>query len=397
MTKLSLVFLIGCGTHVADTGPDAAVGPDAPPAWSEAMPAAMPQLVKLNGTTLATPKVRAIFFAGDAAVQAQIADFEAQLATSAYWTATTSEYGVGPLVVQPTLVAPGAAPTTDTALETLLKTQLDGTHAGWTYDPSTIYSVFLPAGVVLTGAGGSKSCQDYGAYHNELAGAHGESIVYALMPRCQGQGPAIDDLTASASHEWAEAATDPRVNTAPAFGDADAANYVWAYTPAAENGDYCEYLDSAYQRLVGNFLVQRTWSNAAAKAGHDPCVPALAGPYVAAAPILIDDAPIGDTTGTVTTKAAKVPLGMSKTIEVQLFSDQPTADFTVSAIDVAADFQGAPAELAFQWDKQSGHNGDKLHLTITRKVAGQFMGSEFAIVTTVDGKPTNLWWSFAAN
>ena len=38
-----------------------------------------------------------------------------------------------------------------------------------------------------------------------------------------------------------EAATDPRVETTPAFGDSDAEHYIWAYTPGAEVSDYCEY------------------------------------------------------------------------------------------------------------------------------------------------------------
>lgn len=398
----ALLFVIGCTGPVGPspgTQPDASTKPDASTGFVEAMPPAMPQLVNLGGTTLATPKVQPIFWAGDTAAQKQIEDFEKQLAMSSYWTTTTSEYGVGPLTIKPTLMAPGTPPTTDTAMLAMLKSQLDGTHAGWVYDPNTIYSMFLPAGVVMTGALGT-SCTDYGAYHDEVAGAQNQAIVYALMPRCQGASPAVtlDYLTVSTSHEWIEAVTDPHVNTAPAFGNADNDNAVWEYTPGAETGDYCEYVSTAEQRLVGTFDVQRTWSNAAAKAGHDPCVPAMDAAYVAAAPIFDGTVPIAAYSGTVTTRATQVPLNMSKTIEVQLYSDQPTADFTVGAIDATA-FLGGTAELSFQWDKQTGHNGDKLHLIITRKVAGQATmgGSEFVITATSGTTPTALYWGFAAN
>ena len=64
---------------------------------------------------------------------------------------------------------------------------------------------------------------------------------------------------------------------------------------------------NAYIRGVGDFMVQRTWSNAAAKAGHDPCVPAPATPYIAAEPMFTESVPFDGYTGTVQTKAMQLP------------------------------------------------------------------------------------------
>jgi hypothetical protein len=156
-------------------------------------------------------------------------------------------------------------------------------------------------------------------------------------------------------------------------------------------------------------MVQRSWSNAAANAGHDPCVPKPSEPYVAAAPRLLDDAPLEGLTGQVMTKAVNVPLGMSKTIDIVLFSDAPTDGFSVEATDVASEFDGGAAELAFKWDRMTGKNGDTLHLTITRKrtaartgtssvVSDGPAGSEFVITTKrADGTDVSMWWGFATN
>ena len=397
MSKRALsVLLVACGGGNPATTPDAPVVPDAPPAFHNAFDGSAPQVVKVNGEVLATPKVQAIFFTGDDTLQAQVEQFLTQLSGSDYWTTTTGEYGVGTLTVLPTIVLTDTPPTTDDALKALLASKFDGTHPefGNAPDANAIYSVFLPAGVVLD-AGGAKSCQDFGAYHDEAATAKQESIVYALMPRCQGQGPDIEGVTISASHELIEAATDPRVETTPAFGDSDADHYVWAITPAAEVGDYCEYLDTAYDKLVGDFFVQRTWSNAAALAGTDPCVPAAPGPYIGAEPAFPDSTPIEGFTGVVTTKGVIVPVGMTKTIDVVLYSDVDGPAFTVQALDLAGAF-GDPAELSFTWDKTTGKNGDHLQLSIKRIKAGSLPGSEFVIMAQDSAGTTHsMWWSYA--
>jgi hypothetical protein len=394
MKKLFLVVLVGaCGDNVV---PEVITPPDAPPPWSEAAHGTAPTLVNLGGAVLTTPKIQPIFFTNDATMQASIEAFSTQLAASPYWTTTTAEYGVGPIAqVLPTIVSTDPPPTTEDQLTTWLTAQLDGTHTatGWpaTVDPQTVYSLFTPQGVVVTSPNGD-SCSSYGAYHDELTGAHGESIVYAFMPRCAD----LDDLTVGFSHELIEAATDPYVNSAPAFGDADVDNYIMAITPGAETGDYCEYLDSAAQRIVGNFLVQRTWSNAASLAGKDPCVPAATAPYVAGVPMFTDHLRVDGYNGPVQTRGVSVPLHMTKTVDIQLISDVPTDLFQVRAVDIAT-LYGSPQELTFTWDLDHGKNGDVIHLTIMRVRAGQLPGSEFYIEGRMGSQPISMWWGYAAN
>jgi hypothetical protein len=167
--------------------------------------------------------------------------------------------------------------------------------------------------------------------------------------------------------------------------------------PGGETGDMCIYDSRAYEKLVGSFMVQRTWSNAAAQAGLDPCVPNVAGPYVNAAPD-VDEVVTLDRSATAhfRTTGVSVPTGQSRTIAVRLFSTAPTSDWTVEAHDLGFE-SGGPMTLTFKWDKPSGHNGDVLHLTITRTADGSIGGTELMLVSNVSSTVQTVWFAFVAN
>jgi hypothetical protein len=390
--------LAACGDNQHVAPPDAA-GPDAFHGFREAPHPMAPQLVLGAGTTLAAPVVVPIFFTGDDAAQAQLEAFLAQLAADpVYWPTTTSEYGVGPLTVRPSVVLSAMPPTTDAALQTLLAQNVGVGQPLGALDPQAIYTVFLPQGVVLTSGG--VSCKAFEGYHSEIVGSGAAAgLVYALLPRCGGPlatfPQPLDMVTMATSHELVEAVTDPHFFTAPGYNALDANDLVMGRFPGAETGDLCEDLATAPARIVGSFMVQRTWSNASAAAGHDPCVPAPATPYAAAAPVLVEDVPIGRS-GTLT-KGVTVPFQSSATIEVDLFSDRELpVDFDVAAYDVLS-LQGSAPQLNFEWNAFHGNNGDKLSLIITRSIAGSGRGSEFVIITTIKGRQVGMWWGFAAD
>jgi hypothetical protein len=385
----------------ADAGADTSVPVEAGPFAPASHPAA-PQVESYGGSVMASPKIVPIFFTGDDSMQKQIEQFLAQLPGSGYWSAATGEYGVGQPTIAPTIISSDTPPITDDALQTWLVSMTDGTHKEWpTPDANTLYAVFLPDGVTITIPQWGKSCQGFGGYHSEGTSKQSQSIVYALMPRCAsfGQLKGVDALTTTLSHELVEAVTDPADQSNPAYALPDKDHYVWALVPLSEVGDMCTYEPQSNQRLVGNFMVQRTWSNASAKAGHDPCVPLLTDPYFNSVPVLDENVTInfGGQGGQGQTKGVKIPVGTSKTIEVDLFSDAPTTDWTVQAIDMQSYFYGGSPDLTFTWDQQSGNNGDKLHLTITREKKGQYNGSEFIFYSQKGIKIANLWFGFVSN
>jgi hypothetical protein len=392
----ALVVLAACGGSGSPQSADAPVSIDSPgidAPFAEAAHIDPPQVVSTGGPVMTSVQIVPIFFAGDSAMQTQVEGFLTALVGSAWWSATTSEYGVGALSVHTTIVSNDTPPTTDDALKAWLASHVGATT--WPApDGNTIFAVFLPTGVSLSTPFGN-SCTDFGAYHDEGMTSGSTKFIYALMPRCDAT---LDSLSVASSHEFVEAATDPFPFTNGAYQSTDDADLIWSFTPGGELGDMCEYVAAAPQRLVGSYAVQRTWSNASAKAGHDPCVPVMPTAYLASAPVFTENLMLdpGDGTGPHMTKGVQVATGTSKTIEVDLFSDAPAADWTVKAIDAAA-ITGSATELTFSWDQTTGHNGDKRQLTITRMQDGANGGSEFVISTRVNGHSVSLWWGFVAN
>jgi hypothetical protein len=398
---LALVLAACGGKDHAATPPDAPEQADAPPdssAFVEATHPSQPSVSNSGGTVLTAPLVVPVFFPNDTTYQQQLETFLTALASAQqpYWNTISHEYGVGALTIAPSVIATETPPTTDADLQTLVSSHAGGT-GGWpAATPNTIYAVFLPDGVTLT-MGGGTSCVDFGGYHAEVSTSAG-SVVYAAMPRCtmSTKFPGLQYITIATSHELLEASTDPHPFNSPAFNYVDDEDTIINLMPGAELGDMCEVQRAAYQPLVGTFMVQRTWSNASAAAGHDPCVPVLTTPYVEAAANLAD---ITLSAGgqSFVTRGVQVPVGTSQDVEVDLYSDAPTASFDVVAYDVASMYQKQAPELELTLDKSSGNNGDKLHLTVKRLAqSSQFGVSEFVLQTQVNGVAVGVWWGLAS-
>ena len=391
------VACVGCGGNSSHSQPDAAgEQPDAAQPWAEATHPSQPVISNGGGDVLATPHIVPVFFPNDSTQQAQLEMFLAQLAQSSYWTAVGQEYGVGALTIAPSVIATEQPPTSDSALQQMVAAHAGGT-GGWpAATASTIYAVFLPQGVTLT-MGGGTSCVDFGGYHAEVP-ANGLNVVYALMPRCT-TSMRFDPLqynTIATSHELVEATTDPHPFTNPGFANPDDADAIIGLLPGGELGDMCELVTAAYQPLVGNFMVQRTWSNAAGAAGHDPCVPAMPTPYVEAAANL-PTITLSAGGQQLMTRGVKVPVGMSADVEVDLYSDQQASDWTVVAYDVASKYQMQPAQLQLTLDRPTGNNGDKLKLTIKRVAQSQQFGvSEFVLFSQVNGVTVGQWFGLVS-
>ncbi len=413
------MVLLACGgdatTDDAGSDLDAAVKPDknvaieaavegAPPKVDAGYPGphpAVPQVVNFGGSVLTAPKVIPIFFKTDP-FQADVEAFLTQMAAAPYWSSVTSEYGVGALTVGTSIVVNDTPPTTTntTQIEAWLLAYLDGTHPEFpAVALNNIYTIIYPSATTITQKGFGTSCINYGGYHDEAktSGSAGKSVVYAVLPRCATFGTlsGLDALTGPLSHEMIEAATDPLPQTSTAWAEADQDHMVWNIQPLGEVGDMCAYEPQNYARIIGTYVAQRTWSNASAKAGHDPCVPVLAQPYYAAAPVLTEVVNLDYYGQTVATKGVQVALGKSKTIDVDLFSDAPLSNWTIQAVDATYGTSN-PKELDLVFDVTSGNNGDVAHLTITRIANGQYAGSEF-FVYAQRGTSYNMWFGFAAN
>jgi hypothetical protein len=355
-----------------------------------------PQALPSGGPVLTTPKVVPVFFANDP-LQGRFETFLGQLASSTFWSATTLEYGVGALTVLPSVVAADPAPSeiNDDQLSAWLASQADGTHAGWPKaDETTVFAVLYPSTTKVT-VHGKSSCAAFDGYHKAGIAAGGGNLLYAVLTRCVStDAAALDEITVSASHELVEAATDPLYYTAPAFNGTDMDDYVWTVATVGEVSDLCTF-EPQPNAHMGQFLVARSWSNAAATAGHAPCVPADPSPYFNAAAILPDTVNLIVNSTPIGTRGVHVAVGDMRVVEVVLHSDGATTPWRVEASDSSSLF-GGPKELELSWDTQLGNNGDVLHLTIKALRPGPFGGSVL-LLKSMQGSQGHIWLGFVGN
>jgi hypothetical protein len=420
-------FLFGCGSDtkiVADAAPEAMEMDDAGPdidngAPSTDYPAPHPPLPVLtnamNGPVLGAPKIYLVFYPNhpfEAAVQA----FTQAMTTSPYWTATTSEYGVGAFSYGGTIDLQAAPPATITQadLQTWVGAQIQSGAFG-PPDPQAIYTIMFPMGTTITQPNPinpllptSDSCKVFLGYHDNVevkAGRTGlTSFAYAVIPTCG----VLDSVTETLSHEWVEATTDPQVTSSgtftlaggphTAFYGPDQDHIVWSLLGGGEAGDLCVPEGSSISFTPPELKqrVQRTWSNLSAMASHDPCVPRAAGAFFDSAPVLEDTVSFESTlTGKVTTKGIVIAQGESKTIEVDLFSDADTGGpWKVMAEDLLSTVYasyGLKPTMTFDWDRAKGENGEKLHLTITVTGPSLIGGAHAFMITSWLGNRTAVW------
>jgi hypothetical protein len=352
-----------------------------------------PTVIDFGGKVLTAPKIVPIYFSNDtAAMKASINDFTSKVGATAYWAATTAEYGVGPATALPGIEIAGNAPTTltDAQIQSFIATQLQNNPAFPQPDDQTLYAVYYPKGTKITLQGDS-SCSSFGGYHAEFDFGN-KAVPYAVMPRCTYPGETeLDTLTNTASHEYVEAATDPFPYNDAALGQTDLQHIYWLFAlGGGETADMCAQNPNAFLKFPElDYNVQRSWSNVAAKASHDPCQPGLAGHvYFNAAPVFKDLVDLGQGVGKV--KGVLIPEGQTKTVDLALFSDGPTnGNFHVTAYD-QSDFFGGPKELDFTFDETAGQNGQTLHLNITVVNANQYNAEIFFLIAS-KGSDQNMW------
>ena len=133
---------------------------------------------------------------------------------------------------------------TDTAIRTQLKKWIR-TSLVPKNNKNTLYFIYLDPGVVSI-MGGSRSCQGYCGYHNNVG-----KVFYAVMPYpsctgCLGGQAVFDALTGTSSHELCEAITDPIAGSG------------WYDDTNGEIGDICAW---KFKKVAG-YNVQLEWSNA---------------------------------------------------------------------------------------------------------------------------------------
>lgn len=224
---------------------------------SVAGPAPAAKLTYRGGPLMTGVKVYTVFWGAawqhvQSALATKVNDFFKFILTSplidqlAEYNTPAYKIGHGSLAGTVTLPTPAPSKaTTDTAIRHMLQNEI-ATNSHFPHpDGNTLYFVYLPPGVSVS-MGGSKSCQAFCGYHDNISG----QIFYAVMPYpgcngCTGGATLENALTSTSSHELCEAITDP----VPGQGWYDDSN--------GEIGDICAWKT----KQIGPWTVQLEWSN----------------------------------------------------------------------------------------------------------------------------------------
>ena len=402
-----------------DTGIDTSLPGDGGPYPAGFPPP--PQVVDLMGPVLASPKIIAIMFSNDN--PSEVPDIEAffmGIGSSSYWN-VTAEYGVGPAQAQ-IVTLPEASPLTidDTAqqgvnsdLQTWLLAQISS-GAIPSPDANTTYMIVYPSSTTITEDGVTLcGMSGVGGYHTDLQSGS-QLISYGVLPRCSAvQGlTEIQTFTGATSHEIVEAVTDPYPNYNPAWAQCDDAHLFWDEADSgSEVADMCEIQPEAFYEFPDfPYVVQRIWSNAAARRGTDPCQPEYTGEtFFAAVPVLPDMVTFPEVGNSIVLSSKKIAVGSSGVVTLDLYSEGPVAPWTVTVQDYNYLMTGnmADALLSFTMGQTVGQNGSQLPVTITVNAAGnqntngQINNSELFLVESTQGTGNNqiinLWWGMVSN
>ncbi|HEY4121310.1 MAG TPA: hypothetical protein VGM56_25770 [Byssovorax sp.] len=332
----------------------------------------MPQIPNNGGVTLHDPVIVTITFPGDADASFE-EGFGDAVGGLAWWNSVTSEYGVGPATngghVRITDALPGSM--YDSDLQSWIDARIaDGTLPAPT--DQTLYALYMPNTTSISFSpqeGGGSSCREFLGYHNTYGHNDGMSttaLAYAVIDLCSGS---TDDTTDTASHEFAEAATDPHP-AIPGLAYMILDDTPWTLD-GGEVADMCDEMSSVQE---AGYNLTRSWSNANAAIGQQPCQPAPpdpnSTPYFNTAP---DTDTLSATPGTSVTVNLHCysfgPLANPMQLMAQAYSpdiltfsfDHPTCvdgDVVVMTVDVAATAQhGTPYhfELLPEIDADTGH------------------------------------------
>lgn len=340
-----------------------------------------PEMVNEGGVTLHDPVIVTVTWPNDP-MESFVQTFDDTIGGTAWWAATTSEYGVGPATAGGHVSIVDAAPAAMTSTEVeqwILDRVADNTLPKPT--DQTIYALYFPdtTTITLEGPGGGPSCAAFGAYHGFVTDTIDSASMqyqYAVVPRC---APDQALMTYNASHEFIEASTDPHVNGPPGpFGSAyylygNAAGVSPWNSAGGEDADLCEFVGGTTE---GPYSVTRGWSNAAAKIGDQPCVPVAPDPQ---------GIPFFD--GAIVKDMLKAHPGDTVTTDIDCYSFGPLPG------PITLSHQGGmKSKVTVAFDKTTCVNGDVVKASLTlaaTAVKGTNYG--YRITATLDMNHSHLW------
>jgi hypothetical protein len=391
MKLVLLLFLFGCSTASFAVSPDSSSPADLSALADLAVPAdlsaasdlsslsdlgfapaahpPLPQLINNAGDVLTDVRLVSVVSSGDP-MQQTLFDFGDALVKSAWWTTVGADYGLGAAAGALSISGPpvdAGTNLTGPQIKSYLTALATG---GAAPDGHSVYVLYLPdkVGILDNQMRLIGGCV---AFHFANFSAQGD--VWAVVKRCDTSGNAETYL---ASHEIAEGCADAAAGKgwslpfAPS-GTPPPMQDVWAVAEGHEASDLCQGAGTAVE---GGFSYSRIWSNSAAAAGGDPCVPSLPGPYVNVSSSM--------------EWVAATP-GTDTLIPVTGWSSAPVADWSVSA--GIRGYSGPSPSPSL--DGATINNGKQLTLRVSMPgaVSGNWAAVRLLSVQPASAKEQAIW------
>ena len=325
----------------------------------------MPQIPHHGGSVMKKPVIVTITFPGDAYAD-RLERFGEEVGTLDWWRITVSPYGPEPSVSGGNVRIAEQPPAriSDDEVQAWIARKIDeGTLPPPT--DQTLYTLYYPSSTTVTIDNSAVSCQTFLGYHSAI---HYRStpVAYTVINRCGG----LDQVTETASHEFAEAASDPQPLTIDSLGYMLLGSNAWTLL-GGENADMCAGVTGVRER---GYALTRVWNNENAAIGQQPCLPVAASeiPYFNA--------------GIVNDTIAASP-GTTVTTEVACYSFGPLPGPMHLGIQV----YGQPG-LRFAMDRKTCRNGDKVNLSITiPREAPRGVDYRYSLVSKLDARNAHIW------
>ncbi|APR83171.1 Hypothetical protein A7982_08520 [Minicystis rosea] len=325
----------------------------------------MPQIPHHGGSVMTKPVIVTVTFPGDRHVD-KLERFGEEVGSLDWWRVTVSPYGADSAVSGGNVRIAEQPPArmSDNEVEAWVARKIDdGTLPPPT--DQTLYTLYYPSSTTVTIDQSAVSCQTFLGYHSAI-NYRGKPVAYTVINRCGG----LDQVTETASHEFAEAASDPQPLTINSLGYMLLESNAWTLL-GGENADMCAGVAGVREK---GWALTRVWNNENAAVGQQPCLP------VAESEIPYFNAGIANDT------LAALP-GSTVTTEVACYSFGPLP----GPMHLGIQLQGAQG-LRFGLDRRTCNNGDKVTMTISvPREAPHGMDYRYSLITKLDETTAHMW------
>lgn len=227
-------------------------------------------LTNFGGPTLKNVHVAPLYWNSGVQFQSNLNPFYNDVPNSPLYT-MLAQYGIGHGNGQAGFVDSRAtANIRDATVQTELLNQINAGHLP-APTANTYYPVHFPPGMSITAPDGSQSCVVFCAYHGTFQVQNSAGAIinvnYGVIPDqgggcaggCGANAQRVNNLDSVASHELAEATTDPAVGLATVIGPPLA----WYDPNNGEIGDICNAQQGTTTGNGRSYVIQLEFSNAA--------------------------------------------------------------------------------------------------------------------------------------